>query len=120
MGTDVEVVKVSEPGFVGGIVDKLKGYWLNFVVRSLFERIPLLKTIFGKMDGYKTFIGRIGVALSIILYMLSYQFPEIPHISETYAVYMMIMSWVFEQLGIQHRVDKEQREKLFTDEFSGV
>ncbi len=91
-----------------------------YIVRTIFEKVPFLRTIFNRIDGKKILIGRIGVALSIVLYMVAHEFPEIPHVNEIYTTYMMIISWAFQELGIQHRIDKEERERLLTSEFDGL
>lgn len=88
-----------------------------YVVRTLVEKVPVLKTVFTWLDGKKTTIGRAGVLISLVLAALQYSFPEIPHITEINTYTMMIMAWLFEQLGIQHAEDKYKREELFRQEF---
>jgi len=94
-----------------------KALVFNFVIRTVFERIPVLKNLFAKVDGKKTIIGRIIVYISILSFGLSQVFPEIPYVVEINALYVGFAGYVLEQLGIAHKVDKEAREKLFTGEF---
>lgn len=102
------------------MLDSIKKVILDLVIRTVFERIPILKQGFDKIDNYKTIIGRVGVYLSLMLYALANQFPEIPYVSETYAMYAVGIAWVFEQLGILHKIDKKKRQELLAQEFGSL
>jgi|SRR5690606_3868133 len=96
---------------------KLKEWWLNYVIRTAVERIPIANKLLKLVDGKKTLVGKVGAYLSLMVAALQWQFPEIPHINEVNAAIMFIVSWILEQVGEQHKADKELREKFFQQEF---
>ena len=102
------------------MLNYIKQAWLQYVIRTIVERVPILKRFFALINGKKTLTGRIIIFLSIVLYGLAVVFPEIPYVAESYAQYMAVMGYILTELGIQHKVDKEAREKLFMNEFNGV
>ena len=99
---------------------KIKEMWLRYVIRTLFERIPGVKKLWETVDGKKVYIGRVGVTISLILFFLQSEFPSMPYIDLVNTYYAMIAAWVFQELGIQHRTDKELREALLLSEFGDL
>jgi hypothetical protein len=99
------------------IFDAIKEKIRIYVVRTLVEDVPFLKKLFSFVDGHKTSIGKIGVWVSLAIAALHYAFPEIPYIGDIDLFVAALVSWLLEQIGETHRVDKELREQLFTGEF---
>lgn len=70
----------------------------DLIIRFLFERLPVLNLL----NGYKTLIGRVLLALGAVLSVLAIQFPEYAIIGEINAHLVMLIGWLGLEAGVQH------------------
>lgn len=99
------------------MLESIRVWFRKLFIRNLIEKTPVLKTVFGFIDGYKTTIGKLGVLITLILAAVQYAFPEFSSINEVTLAVNGAIFWLLEQLGESHKIDKEQREELFRNEF---
>lgn len=101
---------------MGKLKDAINAVLQKYVVRTLVEKVPVLKLLFSFIDGHKTEIGKIGILISLFLAATQHAFPNIPYIDEINTYYAMIIAWLMQEIGQIHRADKEAREALFQEE----
>ena len=89
------------------IYKSLKQKWLWSVIKPFVEDVPVLKKVWGFVDGHKTQIGRGGFFVSALLVLVQQHFPEVPYIEDVNGYYAAVFSWLLTELGLQHSEIKE-------------
>jgi hypothetical protein len=86
----------------------IKEFALTFVVRGVFEKIPVLSKVLSILEGKKELIGRIGEVLSAVVVILKLKFPEL-NIGIDEAAISFFVSMLIKYVGMAHAYDKERR-----------
>lgn len=108
--------------------DLLKNVWFNWVITTLFERIPVIKKVFEYADGNKTKIGRIVMAIAAILtFAVSPQgicnlFADWcaahPEFNDYVLKVLAGLGWLITELGLQHKTAKQLAEEGVVEDYS--
>jgi lysozyme len=80
----------------------------DVVVRTMFERIPLLAGLFKFIDGKKVLLGRLGLFATAILQAVIELYPDGP-LGQSAVLALGALSWFLTEFGIRHKQDKELR-----------
>lgn len=83
------------------------------VIKTVVERIPLLKQLFAMVDGHKANIGRALMFISALMVFLHSPegwpelFVKFPILETVNGYYSFVAGWLLSELGLQHDVVKE-------------
>jgi len=90
----------------------LKNAWLQFIIKTLVERIPVVKTILGWINGHKTQIGRsIMFITALLALVMKYFEAQLPWLANVNIYYTAIAGWLMTELGLEHKALKELENK---------
>lgn len=81
---------------------------LNYGIRTLFERVPVISKALSYLDGKKEAVGKIIWAIGLSLQAIKTQFPELP-ISVTDANITFVVGFIIDLIGQAHAYDKSAR-----------
>lgn len=82
------------------------GRFKTWLVDFILNRTPVVSDLLKFLDGHKTAVGRWGTLISSILVIAVQLWPGQPALAQALSVAMMIISWLFEQLGLEHKILK--------------
>lgn len=94
------------------ILNWLKIAWLEYGIKTIVEKIPVVKTILAYIDGHKTEVGRILMFASALLALVHQQFPEFTLIANTEVYWGAIIGYLITELGLQHQTVKKLEGRL--------
>lgn len=86
------------------------GRFQAWLVDFIINRTPIVSDLLKFLDGHKTLVGRMGVLISSILTAVQALWPEYTVIPQIYSAWMVVITYLFEKLGLAHKVIKGEIE----------
>lgn len=83
---------------------------LDWVVRTLFERLPIISKVLSYLNGKKESVGKTIWVLALILRGVQSQFPDAVPVDISDADIAFVIGFVLDLLGQAHAYDKAQRD----------
>lgn len=91
-------------------LDILKSSWLQIVIKTLVEKVPVLSKLLKLIDGKKTTIGRILMFLAALIGTIQAEAPELlanAYVEQSVIYLTAFIGWALTELGLQHKTLKD-------------
>lgn len=83
---------------------------LNYIVRTIFERIPVISRVLSYLNGRKEQVGKVIWSIALVIRAVQTQFPDAIPVEISDADIAFVIGFTLDLLGQAHAYDKARRD----------